>query len=36
MSKQIPRLAVINSFAGFGKISITAALPIISIMQVHA
>lgn len=36
MTKQIPRLAVINSFAGFGKISITAALPIISILQVQA
>jgi len=36
MTKQIPRLAVINSFAGFGKISITAALPIISVMQVQA
>lgn len=36
MSQQIPRLAVINSFAGFGKISITAALPIISVMQVQA
>ena len=36
MAQQIPRLAVINSFAGFGKISITAALPIISIMQVQA
>ncbi len=36
MTKQIPRLAVISSFAGFGKISITAALPVISIMQVQA
>lgn len=36
MTIQIPRLAVINSFAGFGKISITAALPIISILQVQA
>jgi len=36
MTQQIPRLAVINSFAGFGKISITAALPILSVMQVHA
>lgn len=36
MIQQIPRLAVINSFAGFGKISITAALPIISVMQVQA
>ena len=36
MIQQIPRLAVINSFAGFGKISITAALPIISILQVQA
>ena len=36
MTQQIPRLAVISSFAGFGKISITAALPIISVMQVQA
>ncbi len=36
MTQKIPRLAVINSFAGFGRISITAALPIISIMQVQA
>lgn len=36
MHKPIPRLAVINSFAGFGRISITAALPIISVMQVQA
>ncbi len=36
MIQQTPRLAVINSFAGFGKISITAALPIISVMQVQA
>ena len=36
MIQQIPRLAVISSFAGFGKISITAALPIISVMQVQA
>ena len=36
MAQQIPRLAVINSFAGFGKISITAALPILSVMQVQA
>ena len=36
MTHRIPRLAVISSFAGFGKISITAALPIISVMQVQA
>lgn len=36
MQQQIPRLAIINSFAGFGRISITAALPIVSIMQVQA
>lgn len=31
----IPRLAMINSFAGFGHISTTIALPVISVMQVH-
>lgn len=36
MKHQIPRLAVVSSFAGFGRISITAALPIISVMQVQA
>ncbi len=36
MHPSIPRLAIINSFAGFGRISITAALPIVSIMQVQA
>ena len=34
--QHIPRLAIINSFAGFGRISITAALPIVSVMQVQA
>lgn len=36
MTTTVPRLAIINSFAGFGRISITAALPIISIMGVQA
>ena len=31
----IPRLAMLNSFAGFGRISTTVALPIISVMQVQ-
>lgn len=30
-----PRLAMLNSFAGFGRISTTVALPIISVMQVQ-
>lgn len=34
--QHIPRLAIINSFAGFGRISITTALPIVSVMQVQA
>jgi len=36
MKKTLPRLALISSFAGFGRVSITAALPIISVMQVQA
>lgn len=30
-----PRIAMLNSFAGFGRISTTVALPIISVMQVQ-
>lgn len=32
----IPRLALINSFAGFGRCSTTVALPVISMMKVQA
>ncbi len=35
MSTTTPRLAMLNSFAGFGRISTTAALPIISVMGVQ-
>lgn len=31
----IPRLAMINSFAGFGRISTTVSLPVISVLQVQ-
>ena len=32
----IPRLAMINSFAGFGRCSTTVALPVVSMMKVQA
>lgn len=35
MYTHTPRLAMLNSFAGFGRISTTVALPIISVMQVQ-
>ena len=31
----LPRLAVINSFAGFGRCSTTISLPVISVMKVQ-
>lgn len=35
MTTSTPRLAMLNSFAGFGRISTTVALPIISVMKVQ-
>lgn len=35
MNTHTPRLAMLNSFAGFGRISTTVALPIISVMRVQ-
>ncbi len=32
----VPRLAIINSFAGFGRCSTTISLPVVSVMQVQA
>ncbi len=32
----IPRLAIINSFAGFGRCSTTISLPVVSVMKVQA